>query len=44
MDSAQEKAARGAMASGDPRRKRLPWDGDDEQGITNKITELHEAC
>lgn len=44
MDSVLEKAARGAMPSGDPRRKRLPWDGDDEQGITNKITKLQEAC
>lgn len=38
MDSAQGKAARGAMPWGNPRRKRLPWDGDHEEGITNKIT------
>lgn len=44
MDSVLEKAAKGAMPSGTPRRKRLPWHGDHEQGITNKITKLQEAC
>lgn len=28
----------------DPRGKRLPWEGEHEEGITNKITELQEPC
>lgn len=43
MDSALEKASRGAKPSGDPRRRRLSWGGDHEQGIANKITNLQEA-